>query len=401
MTLPDKLEVDDKVHNVSRNVNVQKSVNVEKQNDKPVSDDTTQKSVQGEKEDDLFHDEKFHKNPQNGRRQRKKKPMLFRGHNHPCSNRFPIKDKLSHNAVPFDTSEHLFQYQHEREVTNDDQLAEKIRKAESAAEAQKLGEALPGNRKWDQSKELRMRDIINQKMRRCIPARNAIRDSDGGEIIEATSDMYWGCGLKPNEIQEQRIFNGNPYPGENRLGKILGSYQNNLPEIDPDIKYRKAQMYADSTMLGMQTMNLPADMDTVKIRTYHASNLKENIIANKGDGDVSVVHCHTGLNDVDKGKSADLVAKNIIEGVEAALECHTSAKVIVSTIPPMANPRKNNIVIAVNRKIRQAMGKHTGRVQVLSFSDVITSQDDFNGIHFRTPAAIAMYEIVQSAINMV
>ena len=61
------------------------------------------------------------------------------------------------------------------------------------------------NRKWDQIKELRMNDAIGQKMRRCIPARNAIRDADEAEIIEATSDKYWGCGLKPDEQREQKV----------------------------------------------------------------------------------------------------------------------------------------------------------------------------------------------------
>lgn len=121
-----------------------------------------------------------------------------------CSNFAPYPNAVDGKEWP--TSEHYFQSQ----KFEDESLRERIRSADSPAEAAKIGRnrSLPLRDDWEQIKMEVMRTALRAKFTQHRSLRDALIQTGEAEIVEHTNnDSYWG--------------DGGDGSGANMLGKLL------------------------------------------------------------------------------------------------------------------------------------------------------------------------------------
>ena len=63
-----------------------------------------------------------------------------------------------------------------------------------------------------------MSEILYAKAQSCELLKKTLLSTNGKEIIEATEDRYWGCGLDLRLAQSTKT---SYHPGINKLGKLL------------------------------------------------------------------------------------------------------------------------------------------------------------------------------------
>ena len=127
------------------------------------------------------------------------------------SNFYPING----DAV---TSEHFYM-EAKALFFNDFKTATLIRTAQSPREAKKLGRQVANfdEKEWDSYKEVAMRAALSLKLVMCKKFRDALRDSEGKTLVEASpTDKIWGIGFK-----EADAMDSIDRWGQNLLGECL------------------------------------------------------------------------------------------------------------------------------------------------------------------------------------
>lgn len=93
-----------------------------------------------------------------------------------------------------------------------------------AEDAKKLGDRIPPNKAWDNSKIGLIRCIVQQKFADNQDLKEKLINTRGFKLEEATFDQYWGTGV-PVYSKEFKKTN---YPGKNIMGKILEEIREEL-----------------------------------------------------------------------------------------------------------------------------------------------------------------------------
>lgn len=147
-----------------------------------------------------------------------KEKILFKGHQHPLSNFYPVND-LYVFGTRFRTSEAAYQF-HKARFAGDEQTARKIQATRTGIQAMRLGSKVRTGEEWQVKKTEVMESIIFEKLKVCPEARHALTKSGSSEIIEDTSHPFWAYGSDGN--------------GQNMMGKIWMTYRRRLKE-DPSL----------------------------------------------------------------------------------------------------------------------------------------------------------------------
>jgi len=103
----------------------------------------------------------------------------------------------------------------------DENVADLIMKALGPKEQKSLGRQVRNfdEEKWANFREVIVKTINIEKFRQCSYPRNALMETKGTLIVEASpSDVIWGIGLG---MTDERIFDPQQWRGKNLLGKIL------------------------------------------------------------------------------------------------------------------------------------------------------------------------------------
>ena len=141
---------------------------------------------------------------------------------------------LSHHAYPsnmypsefeegdkkYKSNEHYFQSKCAA-FHNDFELEKRILKAKDGYEAKKLAKKINISEEWEKEKPVVMTKGVGLKFER-NPMLKLKLCRLYGKLYEATSDLYFACGL--TLAQYKRIKEGQT-PGQNKLGDILEEYR--------------------------------------------------------------------------------------------------------------------------------------------------------------------------------
>lgn len=143
--------------------------------------------------------------------------VAFRSQNSVFSNFF--KCDINVFDQKFISTEHAYQWKAATEAGMNE-LAEKIKKADHAGIAKSLSKSIPqANRiEWEKKNTDVMEEIIFAKAEQVQEFRQALLETDGDILAEATADTFWASGMPPDLTE---ITNPEYWPGMNMLGHII------------------------------------------------------------------------------------------------------------------------------------------------------------------------------------
>ena len=143
--------------------------------------------------------------------------LHFRGHTHPLSNFYPLKN-FRYNGLTFQTSEAAYVY--EKATFHEDfHTAEAVRYTNTGIQAKRLGDKIVTNPAWQEKKIDIMDNIVRTKLSMCQDAKQALTDSGDLQLIENTPHQFWGKGNDGNGI--------------NMLGNLWMTYRKKLKNGSP------------------------------------------------------------------------------------------------------------------------------------------------------------------------
>ncbi|XP_062579704.1 uncharacterized protein LOC134241694 [Saccostrea cucullata] len=98
--------------------------------------------------------------------------------------------------------------------------ADKIRAAESALEAKRIGNLITTSDTWISTQVEVMEEIITKKSEQVEDFRDSLENSPKNVVFaETTYDDFWATGLNLNQSKHSKPT---AWPGKNVLGQILG-----------------------------------------------------------------------------------------------------------------------------------------------------------------------------------
>ena len=140
------------------------------------------------------------------------KPVFFKGHTHPLSNFYPLKDFVF-DGVNFATSEAAYVFQ-KALYHKDQRTAASVKHSRTGIHAKRLGDKIATVDSWQTAKVDVMDNIIRAKLANSDDARSALLATNEREIIEDTENKFWGRGTNSD--------------GQNMLGHLLMMYRKKL-----------------------------------------------------------------------------------------------------------------------------------------------------------------------------
>ena len=146
----------------------------------------------------------------------KANPLLFKGHEHPLSNFYPVQ--ITVKGKTFQSTEAAYQHAKAEHMKEYD-AARRIQKADKAVKALHIASKIQTNESWKNRKVSVMESLIQQKIAVSSKVRAMLSNSASKQIVENTSHEFWGRGEQGQ--------------GENRLGKIWMKFRQKLKD-DPD-----------------------------------------------------------------------------------------------------------------------------------------------------------------------
>lgn len=147
--------------------------------------------------------------------------VVFQGQDNPLSNFFPCDLRVfgEHHK----TAEHAYQLTKAIRSGNTD-AAQKVRDAETALDAKRIGNSVKDPQGWSDDKETVMEEIVTAKADQIAEVKAVLEKLDGSiTFAEGTFDMFWGTGLDKEATLYTKI---NKWPGKNKLGLLYQKLAN-------------------------------------------------------------------------------------------------------------------------------------------------------------------------------
>ena len=148
----------------------------------------------------VFTDSRYKRN----KKEKKKEKLLFRGHESPFSNFFPVEGLVVDN-ISFTTTEAAYVH-HKALFHHDRWTAESVKSSRTGFHAKRLGDKIRTSSAWQQKKVDVMDNLIRAKLKTSAVVWKALQETGDRELVENTKDAFWGQGNDGN--------------GENMLGKL-------------------------------------------------------------------------------------------------------------------------------------------------------------------------------------
>lgn len=168
----------------------------------------------------------------------------FRGYKHILSNFAPCQ--IKHKGKIFTSSEAVYMSEKAEELDMPG-IAEKIRRAPNATKANLIArEELEGKEtnEWIGKTDEVMRMVLRLKAKYCPEFCNALIESEGLVLAEATNNMYWATGLSVYLTMHTQIKR---WPGTNKLGQLLMELREDLLEKKKTDQSEEEIVEEDST----------------------------------------------------------------------------------------------------------------------------------------------------------
>lgn len=147
--------------------------------------------------------------------------IAFQGETSCLSNFFPCELTLFNQT--FNCSEQAYQYM--KCITcKKEETAHKIMLLSSPRDIKQKGDKTDSNPNWESIKLEKMEEIVTQKFLQNPDLREKLCDTGNYPLYEATSNLYWGCGLRLNS----RLWTSGMIPGKNHMGVILANVRDKM-----------------------------------------------------------------------------------------------------------------------------------------------------------------------------
>ena len=133
---------------------------------------------------------------------------------------------MVYDDLKFASSEHAYLYTRCM-LIGEENVADAVRNAPTPKDAKNIASSISRHlmNEWDDSKERIMYEILLSKSK-CVPEfRQALLLSGSSSIVEATSNVFWGCGLN-STLAKTTLPKF--YRGQNKLGIILEQLRTDL-----------------------------------------------------------------------------------------------------------------------------------------------------------------------------
>ncbi len=150
--------------------------------------------------------------------------VAFRSHEHPLSNFYPCT--IVYRDEEYKSVEHA--YQTAKAIHHGDlDLADAIRNAPNAFQAKKISKHLDSGNMitWENSNLEIMEELLRIKADSVPEFKDALQESAGYILAEATRDTFWASGLTP-EMTE--VTKPEHWPGKNALGAMMMKLRSDL-----------------------------------------------------------------------------------------------------------------------------------------------------------------------------
>ena len=156
--------------------------------------------------------------------------VAFKSHEHVLSNFYPAQ--IQYKNETFSSLEHAYQWSKAMAFGELD-IAEAIKLARHAGVAKRISkESLPQNvsKEWEESNYSIMKELLHAKAKAVPEFGNALKETAGFILAEATSDQIWGTGLPPDLT---KVTKPEYWPGKNILGALLMEVKSEIHSDTP------------------------------------------------------------------------------------------------------------------------------------------------------------------------
>lgn len=138
---------------------------------------------------------------------------------------------------------------------NENQTAGRIMLMSNPRRIKALGDSIESNPTWLEQRMMVLYRGIKSKFEQNWPLQDELISSDGNQLYEATTDLYFGSGIS----YESPRWECRDWPGENVTGLILMKVREELLELQPGVGQ------SDNTLIDIasdENLNSSAIMDT-------------------------------------------------------------------------------------------------------------------------------------------
>ena len=155
----------------------------------------------------------------------------FHSHKSIFSNFYPCKIEV--DGMSFLSVEHGYQWYQAKDAKLED-LAEQIINAPHAGIAKKLSKTIPleFRENWEKINIEKMRTLLMAKVAQVPHFHDALIESNGTILAEATTDRFWASGLSRDITEKTKP---QAWPGLNKLGSLLMDIRQDI--ISENLKY--------------------------------------------------------------------------------------------------------------------------------------------------------------------
>ena len=243
---------------------------------------------------------------------------------------------------------------------NDNETAESVMELSDPTQMYYLGKKVKNFRLklWKEKRDQIVRKCNFQKYSTHPEAREELLGTGGKMIAEATTDPYWGIGMR---ITDPDIFNVEKWESDgNAMGHILEDLREEFrianmiekAEIDTKQNNESLLIIGDSNCRGVQMENVPFKVVNEAMSGTGISDIESRIheIGIQSD-EVKVIILHVGTCDFDEkgNNNVPLMYAEYVESLNLLGGHFPNAEIIVSSIPPRC-PREG-IVPNLNDEI--------------------------------------------------
>lgn len=213
--------------------------------------------------------------------------IAYRGDRSIFSNFFPAPFNLGGND--YNSSEQYYQFL-KASHHGDDETAERILNLSNPWRIKVLGDSIEADDDWISKRMKVMYDAISAKFRQNWPLHDELLRTKGLKLYEATTDMYWACGigydskkwesmdwkgenvsgLIVTKVREELLLESSGHTSDENTLRQIASDENTSGQIDMDL----SQCLLESTLIQgehhSQIKATPSDSPS-SLRTHNSS----------------------------------------------------------------------------------------------------------------------------------
>lgn len=186
--------------------------------------------------------------------------IAFQGETSCLSNFFPCK--IGMMGQIFNCSEQAYQYM-KCIACGKEETAHKIMLLSLPREIKNKGDKTDSTPKWENMKLEKMEEIVVQKFLQNPDLLQKLCDTGNYTLYEATSNLYWGCGLRLNS----RLWSSGMVPGKNHMGQILMNVRDKMRDTSAELRKNVSPAAALPSNSGTNTAGIS------KVESQESSNI--------------------------------------------------------------------------------------------------------------------------------